>query len=82
MTTDQKRLQIIKKVCNSDSRGIDKLYGLMTNGNKPEDQRLTPKDIEKAFSRISAEMFDDDILFVPLLAILCKSVINDLFGKE
>lgn len=84
MTSNEKRLMLLKKIINSDNNGIDILYERLT---KPacKDKNITEEDINQAAAHAFAEMSVKDpslILLMPTLAYGTSKIIKILFKEE
>jgi len=84
MTSNEKRLMLLKKIINSDNDGINILYDRLTTPTC-KDRNITEEDIAQATAHAFAEMSVDDpelILFTPIFAHGVSEAIKILFKEE
>lgn len=84
MTSNEKRLMMLKKIINSDNDGINILYDRLTKSTC-KDRNITEEDIVQATAHVFAKMSVDDpelILLTPIFAHGVSEAIKILFKEE
>lgn len=75
MTTDEKRLTMIKMISNADQKGINTIWNNINKKNKG----VTKEEFEKAFKDIADNEYGHDFLTTAFLALICVEITEKLF---
>lgn len=84
MTSNEKRLMMLKKIINSDNEGIDILYNKLTKENC-KDRGITQADITYAAAHVFAEMSVEDpelMVLMPIFAHGISEMLKILFKED
>ena len=73
MTSNEKRLMLIKKIINSDNDGINILYDRLTK-SCCKDSNITEEDIAQAAAHVFAEMSVEDPELIVLMPIFAHGI--------
>lgn len=85
MTVEEKRANMIKAICNSDTKGIELMYSKLFPSDKPSSSNtirgINERQFDEACIRIM-KRFDDASMVVPVIAASIFAELScELFTK-
>ena len=84
MTSNEKRLMMLKKIINSDNDGIDILYDKLTK-SCCKNKNITSDEITRAAAHVFAEMSVEDpelMVLMPIFAHGISEILKILFKED